>query len=280
MYMRHCCVTLKRVPYIWTLGAIQQFATRVIMETERITDIKSYLELIETIKSKNEKLGNKSDLLFRGQGVDKTLLPKIARIDLNGSISKIETLILNEFKRGVVPLSEFKPENTWDLLALAQHHGLPTRLLDWSYNALVALWFAVEKPAIKDERGVCQNGVVWILSPELSDFNIDTKKENPLEIKITKIFRSSVVSRRISAQAGVFTVHGINKEGKLVNFESNKKYKSKLTKVVIHYRDFARIREQLHILGVNNFTIFPDIDGFCKHLTWRHSKFDDEFAIN
>jgi hypothetical protein len=246
------------------------------MKTEKITDIKSYLDLIERLKAGNEKSGNKSDLLFRGQGIDKPLLPKIARMNLKGSISNVEVLILNEFKRGVLPLSEFKPENTWDLLALAQHHGLPTRLLDWSYSALVALWFAIEKPASKDENGNFQNGVVWILSPKVDDFKIDIKKENPLKIKITKIFRSSVVSRRISAQAGVFTVHGINQEGKLVKFEMNKNYMTKLTKVIIPYTEFAGIRKQLHILGVNNFTVFPDIDGFCKHLTWRYSKFDDE----
>jgi hypothetical protein len=106
---------------------------------KKINSVKDFVDLIEKIKEENVNRGNKSDLLFRGQQKDEPLLPKLARLNLNGEIDNVEKLILEEFKKGILPLSEFKPEDEWDLLALAQHHGLPTRLLDWTFSALTAL---------------------------------------------------------------------------------------------------------------------------------------------
>ena len=106
---------------------------------KKINSVKDFVDLIEKIKEENVNRGNKSDLLFRGQQKDEPLLPKLARLNLNGEIDNVEKLILEEFKKGILPLSEFKPEDEWDLLALAQHNGLPTRLLDWTFSALTAL---------------------------------------------------------------------------------------------------------------------------------------------
>jgi hypothetical protein len=253
-------------------------ATKNKVTTSEVTilDVKDFIDLIESIKEDNEAKGNMVELLFRGQGVDRPLLPKLSRLQLNGSIINVEKLILAEFKRGILPLTEFKPDNNWDLLALAQHHGLPTRLLDWTYHALVALWFAVERPAQKDSNGESENGVVWILAADVDDFRTDTEDTDPLSNRITKIFRSSVVSRRISAQAGVFTIHKINEDDRVVKFETHVDFKNKLTKAVVSFSEFAKIRKQLSILGVNNSTVYPDIDGFCKHLERRFSKLDDE----
>lgn len=239
-----------------------------------ISDLPSFISRIENVKSECESDGNNSELLFRGQRQDKKLLPKLARLKLNGDIKAVEALMLDEFKRSSLPLIEFEPKDNWDWLALAQHHGLPTRLLDWTYNALVALWFAVESAPKNNEMGV-----VWILKTETSNFR-DTKKDtNPLNNEVTKIFRSRVMSKRISAQSGVFTVHRISNTGKVVLFESNATFRSQLIKINIPAKSFASIRKSLKMMGVNHSTIFPDIDGLCKHLERRFSKLDDEFKF-
>jgi hypothetical protein len=223
-----------------------------------IENVSSYIAFVESLKEDNETKGNKTELLFRGQGADKPLIPKIGRLKYKiqtNSILHTEKLILGEFRRGILPLTEFKIENNWDLLALAQHHGLPTRLLDWSYSALIALWFAVDNPPFVDKKGIPQDGVVWILAAEDKDFRTDTTTADPLDNNITKIFRSNVVSRRISAQSGVFTVHKILNDNKLIRFENNKNFKNKLTKLLIKGDNFAKLRKQLSILGIHYASI-------------------------
>jgi hypothetical protein len=111
--------------------------------------VSSFLALIEQTKEAEISAGKKSDFLFRGQSTDEALIPRIARLKPKGKLPNIESLMLREFERLSLPFTEFEPKDEWDLLALAQHHGLPTRLLDWSYSALTALWFCVKKPPKK-----------------------------------------------------------------------------------------------------------------------------------
>lgn len=241
-------------------------------EHKKINNLSEYIDYVESLKLRSENLGNNTELLFRGQRQDYSLLPKLARLDLNGDIKNVERLMLDEFRRACLPLAEFQPENNWDLLALAQHHGLPTRLLDWTYSALIALWFAVQK-----EPKVKESGVVWVLNPTTSDFRDTQLQDDPLSNKVTKIFRSRVVSKRISAQSGAFTIHKINSGGKgIVKFENHRQFKDKLIKIEIPACSFAGLRRSLILMGINYSTVFPDIDGLCQHLERRFSKLKDE----
>ena len=237
-----------------------------------VENIQQFVALIDSEKERAEQSGNNADLLFRGQSVDEPLLPKIARLKLRGEVSQIENLILEEFRRTGLHLAERWPNDSWDLIALAQHHGLPTRLLDWTYSALIALWFAVKDVPSKKES----NGVVWIMTPEVSDFKADTEDTTPQDNKKTRIYRPAIISKRISSQSGVFTVHKINSDGKFINLERNAEFSCKLLKTIIPSRSFPSIRHRLNMLGVNSSTAFPDLDGLCAHLQWRFSFLKDE----
>ncbi len=251
-----------------------------LIKEHTITNVIDYIKIICETKRSNESLGNNAELVFRGQCVDQPLLPRIARLELrinnNIGLRKTEELILAEFKRGILPLTEFKPEGIWDILALAQHHGLPTRLLDWTYSALAALWFAVENSPVKKDDGEYENGVVWILAAEVPDFNINFETDDPRKNDITKIFRPNVISRRISAQSGIFTVHHFRRDNTVIEFEKHSRFKNKLRKILIPYKSFASIRKDLNMLGINHAIFFPDLDGWSKHLEWRFAKLKDE----
>ena len=93
-------------------------------------------------------------ILYRGQPIDKTLLPKIARYQLP-DVEQVEREMIADFQRRSLHLMNKHPNNLWDWLALAQHHGMATRLLDWSENPLIALWFSLSQmPDINTEYSV------------------------------------------------------------------------------------------------------------------------------
>ncbi len=96
----------------------------------------------------------RSDAVFRGEGsATNTLTTSLQR--LGGPYPELERHLLRNFRK-YAHRDAVSRESTWHWLALAKHHGLPTRLLDWSHSPYVALHFATEDPARSDE-----DGVVW-----------------------------------------------------------------------------------------------------------------------
>lgn len=233
-----------------------------------ITNIDEYIKYIGKEKTRLEKAGNHVDLIFRGQTCDCDLVPKIARLKPHGSLLDVEQLIVTDFKRKYLPFVDNKEMDEWNILALAQHHGLPTRLLDWTYSALTALWFAVKDQA-KQEDDVDKDGVVWVFSPSVDDYHKPDSDSSPYSIKETKVFRPKHVGQRITAQAGLFTVHVMRDGRGAARIDKLKRYSSKLVKVNVKAASFTKLRKELHMLGVNHASMVPDLDGLCKHLEWR-----------
>jgi hypothetical protein len=132
------------------------------MELHTIQSVSEFLRLVEQAKKIEEAKNNNADFIYRGQREDKPLRPRLGRLVPKGKRKKIERLMFDEFKRTSIALTDLQPESDWDFLAIAQHHNLPTRLLDWTHSALAALWFAVEKEPAQDS-GKKLDAVVWML---------------------------------------------------------------------------------------------------------------------
>lgn len=133
--------------------------------------------------------------VFRGQSQsDWRLLPKAGR-DPYAAGNDEHYFI--EWKRRAVEFTELSFQDDWDWLAIAQHYGLATRLLDWTYNPLAAAFFAVEH-----EYG--QDAVIYAYYNERS---IDTEAVAPFAAQGINKVKPKGLLQRITRQSGIFTIH-------------------------------------------------------------------------
>jgi hypothetical protein len=235
------------------------------METETVRTLAEFTNLIE------QTCVDQSEVLFRGRPCEWSLLPSLARERLTDDVLAVEKSMLDEFQRHSLPYLRVTPATTWDWLALGQHHGLPTRLLDWSQNPLTSLWFAVSRPAHEGE-----NGIVWVFRPGGEDFPSEAEKDS-LECKRHMVFAPKHLSERITAQVAYFTVHKCWTGGPAFEpLEESEELGAKLTKVTIPADRFAHLRFNLDRCGVNHASVFPGLDGLCSHIKWKRCFLQDE----
>ena len=230
----------------------------------RIREVSSFVHFVELLSKRSPARYR----IYRGQRNDWPLVPKVARLDGPNDVLNMENRLFNDFKRESVAHYNPPIATDWDWLAIAQHHGLPTRLLDWTRNPLAALWFAVRKANTKPAG----NGVVWAFRPRAQDMIRDpTKNDSPFRGGTTKVLEPRHITPRISAQESVFTVHKyVDDKKQFIPLERNRQQRKYLEKIIIRADQFASIFSELDRCGIHASSLFPGLDGLASRLKSRH----------
>lgn len=233
--------------------------------TAFLRDLRSHLKALESRGCVNP--------YFRGHGTATwPLLPGLARVP------RTEELENRFYGRFWSQGGHLLPSGTssWDALFLMQHHGLPTRLLDWSESFAIALYFAV--------ANANSDVAVWVLDPyslnqktrgesQILDLNTSYPEgyerlfadaHPPYEgfpPSVVSVF-SKPLSARMQWQRAVFTFH------RELDTPLETLHPDCTKQLVLGIDSLGEARDFLQLASVNEFTAFPDLDGLARYL--RH----------
>lgn len=194
-----------------------------------------------------------------------TLEPVIDRVS-HGALTRFdhENLMFQEFKRRAVAFLQSRPADEWEFLAIARHHGLPTRLLDWTENPLAALFFAVEESSSEDSAVWCYVHV------GLGKPKPDMSVTGPLSIDRLTLYQPPHLHARIAVQSSLFTAHPADWKA------GPDPWSGYLARVTIPVAARSQIRHELFRLGVHRAALFPDLDNAAAHISRIWIKQSDE----
>jgi hypothetical protein len=175
----------------------------------------------------------------------------------------------------------------WDLLYIMQHHGVRTRLLDWSESFSVSLYFAFLNWNPEET-----NCTVWLLDPiQLNDmFHKDFGLYMPkpyesyqnllynhgdrvqFDVHTVALFPRKN-NPRLIAQQGTFTLQGNTRLPLEDEYDGQLWERRIITRVDFTIEDYSDIKTYLRLNGMNHFSLFPDLDGLAKFIMIEDSKY-------
>jgi len=256
------------------LAALQHMRPDSQISPNRISTLAEFIETCSALTRREQRYW------FRGHAdAGWSLTPSALRFS---SETKRTTALqaIDSFKRLAATKLKEAPPPTDGLqwIQIARHYGLPTRLLDWTENAAIALYFACERVM---KSGKEQDGLVFVLDP--IELNVIVDKERPrildayrdgdlimpyLELKgrCTPKGRPSIAidpvwnSERLVLQKGKFTLHGAG------DFALSTNQVPSLVALAVLREDKATLLDELQTIGIDEMSIFPEPDHVCSHI--------------
>jgi hypothetical protein len=228
----------------------------------------------------------RSPFAFRGLSrADHSLTSSLVRLSSGGSdTARLETALLRNFRKYAHQERAYV-DSVWHWLALAQHRGLPTRLLDWTYSPLVALHFATEHPEDYD-----RDGAVWCVNfveankrlPARLKKILEQEGSETLTVEMLGAFHAlrefdalardpflvfmepPAIDRRILNQFALFSLMS----SPTARMDDWLRQHPDLCRLIVVPSSLKwEIRDKLDQANVNERILFPDLDGLSRWLT-------------
>jgi FRG domain len=251
---------------------------------------KSWAELLEQLYqgSWNASLGRyRSPFAFRGHSSSAHLLTtSLNRLTAGRNARRLELALLRNFRKYAHAATAAPPHafSVWHWLAVGQHHGLPTRLIDWTYSPLVALHFAAGQPQIDSDDGAiwCVNFVeANRLLPRRLRRILEDEHSETLTIDMLDEFDSLGAFDALSRTPFVVFIEPPSLDSRMLHQFAlfsmmpgpDQQLEAWLSshptlwrKVVVPSALKWEVRDKLDQANINERTLFPGLDGLSRWL--------------
>lgn len=261
------------------------------------TVVKSWADLVNLVHSdsfipKQEGQGGHYRAPFVFRGMSNRNWPLFTSLERLKSPSEIvEPALLRSFRK-YAPRGTFARNSDWEALAVAQHNGLPTRLLDWSVSPLIAAHFAtverehfskhgviwcvdvialrdkvldgvIAKPIQEAPAAVYDVGLLEASFPKLSDF--DATRPDLGDACV--FFEPPSIDARIANQTGILSaLNGPAVSHHQYFEEVARKHPEVVHRIVIHKSAKSEVRDMLDQNNIHERMLFPGLPGLCDWL--------------
>ena len=275
-------------------------ASSASVATTTVDTVADYINVAKALRDEWRRDGSPMTWhpWFRGQpNTDWPLTPGILRTLPKRSKRAVredlreELVLRQEFERRGRQLSTEQPQNCWEWYFLMQHYGVPTRLLDWTDGALIALYFAV-RPRSKEEGATRADSAVWVIDPwylnaarrgisyeprveegvlspaqvpreyfPLTEEDLCGMPSDPIAVHPPQM------ARRLAVQRSRFILFGADPTGIETVMGGDRRFH----KIIMRQYSLRSMFWDLQTCGISQSTLFPDLEGLGSELrrAWK-----------